>query len=131
MVKPTEKDRGRLKKLVRFLKGCPRYINHYKYQQAVDHITVWTDTDFAGCKEGRKSTSGGMMLLGEHVIKSWSTNQPTIALSSGEAEYYGMVKGSSQALGLKVIAEDVGVTYKGATQINTDASAAKGIGSRL
>ena len=29
MARPTGKDRGRLKKLVRFLKGCPRYMNHY------------------------------------------------------------------------------------------------------
>ena len=86
MAKPTEKDRGRLKKLIRFLKGCPRYINHYEYQKPVENIVVWTDTDFAGYKKGRKSTSGGMLLHGTHVIKSWSTNQATIALSSGEAE---------------------------------------------
>ena len=70
-------------------------------------------------------------MYGGHVIKSWSTNQATIALSSGEAEYYGMVKGASQALGLKAIAEDVGVSLQAPIQINTDASAAIGIGSRL
>ena len=68
---------------------------------------------------------------GGHVIKSWSTNQSTIALSSGEAEYYGMVKGASQAMGLRAIAEDVGVSFDGPIQINADASAAIGIGSRL
>ena len=131
MARPTEKDRGRLKKLVRFLKGCPRYINHRCYQKAVSKMVVWTDTDFAGCKKGRKSTSAGMMLHGSHLIKSWSTNQATIALSSGEAEYYGMVKGASQAMGLKAIMDDLGVSLKGPIQINTDASAAIGIGSRL
>ena len=131
MAKPTEEDRGRLKKLVRFLKGSPRYINHYCYQEAVDRIVVWTDTDFAGCRKGRKSTSGGMMMLGTHVIKSWSTNQAVVALSSGEAEYYGMVKGASQGMGLKAIAVDLGVTYEGPIQINADASAAIGMASRL
>ena len=71
------------------------------------------------------------MMLGTHVIKSWSTNQAVIALSSGEAEYYGMVKGASQSIGLRGIADDLGVIYKGPIQINTDASAAIGIGSRL
>ena len=130
MAHPTEEDKGRLKKLVRFLKGSPRYINHYCYQEAVDRIVVWTDTDFAGCRKGRKSTSGGMMMLGTHVIKSWSTNQAVIALSSGEAEYYGMVKGASQAMGLKAMAEDIGVRYAGPIQITVDASAAIGIASR-
>ena len=71
------------------------------------------------------------MMHGTHVIKSWSTNQATIALSSGEAEYYGMVKGASQGMGLKAIMKDIGVIYPGPIQINADASAAIGIASRL
>ena len=34
-------------------------------------------------------------MLGSHMIKGWSTTQSVIALSSGEAEYYGLVRGSS------------------------------------
>ena len=64
-------------------------------------------------------------------MKSRSINQALIALSSGEAEYYGMVVGASQAIGLKAIAEDIGVSYMVPIQINADASAAIGIGSRL
>ena len=71
------------------------------------------------------------MMLGTHVIKSWSTNQAVVALSSGEAEYYGMVKGASQGMGLKAIAVDLGVAYEGPIQINADASAAIGMASRL
>ena len=97
MAKPTERDRGRLKTLIRLFQGCPRYIYHYGYQSSVENIVVWTDTDFAGCRKGGKSAFGGMLLHGTHVIKPWSTNQATIALPSGEAEYNGMVKGASQA----------------------------------
>ena len=42
--KLTEKDRGRLQKQVRDLKGCPRSINHYEYQKAVENIVVWIVT---------------------------------------------------------------------------------------
>ena len=56
IAKPIEKDRGRLKKLVRFLKGCGRYMSHCCYQEAVNKVVVWTDTDFAGCKKGGKKT---------------------------------------------------------------------------
>ena len=42
-----------------------------------------------------------------------------------------MVKGASQALGLKAIAKDIGISFDKPIQINTDASAAIGIGSRL
>ena len=36
---------------------------------------------------------GGMVFIGEHWVKGWSHTQAVIALSSGEAEYYGLVKG--------------------------------------
>ena len=68
---------------------------------------------------------------GGHVIKSWSTNQAVIALSSGEAEYYGLVKAASVAIGVKTIAKDMGVVHEGAIQIRSDASAAIGIASRI
>ncbi len=70
-------------------------------------------------------------MRGTHVIKSWSTNQVVIALSSGEAEYYGMVKGASVALGIKALSEDLGRQYEVPIEIKTDASAAIGIANRI
>ena len=73
----------------------------------------------------RKSTSGGVAMLGCHCIKTWSD---IIALSSGEPEYYGHVRGASQAIGIKSMLHDMCVDTD--IEINTDASAAKGIASR-
>ena len=67
-------------------------------------------------------------MLGEHCIKSWSITQSVIALSSGEAEYYSMVKGASVALGLVGMLSDF--ECKISVVLRTDSSAAKGIGSR-
>ena len=67
-------------------------------------------------------------MLGEHCIKSWSITQTVIALSSGEAEYYSMVKGASVALGLIGMLSDFGCDMN--VVLRTDSSAAKGIGSR-
>ena len=50
-------------------------------------------TDRAGDREDRNSTSGGVLQIGIHTLKTWSTTQQIIALSSGEAELYAMVKG--------------------------------------
>ena len=47
------------------------------------------------------------MLLGDHLIKGWSSTQAVIALSSGEAEYYGIVKGSSVGLRARSLIWDV------------------------
>ena len=86
------------------------------------------DTNFAGCLRTRKSTSGGVITIGDHVIKTWSTIQSVIALSSGEAEYHGMVRGASIGLGIQSMLADLGVALQ--LRSRTDASAAKGVASR-
>ena len=67
-------------------------------------------------------------MLGQHCIKTWSSTQAIISFSSGEAEYYGIVKASSVGLGLKAMLTDMGMNPS--LEVLTDASAAKGIASR-
>ena len=67
-------------------------------------------------------------MIGSCAIKSWASTQALISLSSGEAEYYGIVKASSVGLGVKATMADAG--YKLDLEVLTDASAAKGIASR-
>ena len=67
-------------------------------------------------------------MWGSHVIKSWSKTQTVVALSSGEAEYYGIVKGAGTAIGIKNMLKDLDVEME--INIKTDASEAKGIASR-
>jgi len=67
-------------------------------------------------------------MFGSHCLKSWSLTQKVIALSSGEAEYYGLVKSGSQGIGIRALLGDLGVTCT--VVLNTDASAAIGIASR-
>jgi hypothetical protein len=128
MSTPLEGDWNRLKRLGRYLHQHPRLVQHMHKQQHTKFLDVWVDTDFAGCAKTRKSTSGGVITIGDHVIKTWSNTQTTIALSSGEAEYYGMVKGAATALGVRSMLHDLGVEVQ--IRLRTDASAAKGIASR-
>ena len=84
----------------------------FDYQRSINKIHVWTDTDYAGCRDTRKSTSGGLIMIGNHLIRTWSSTQRVIALSSGEAEYYGMVRGGAEGLGTRTILEDIGIYMK-------------------
>ena len=67
-------------------------------------------------------------MIGGCAVKSWASTQSLIALSSGEAEYYGVVKASSVGLGIKSMMSDLGFSMD--LEVLTDASAAKGIASR-
>ena len=97
MSSPTELGLQDLKRMARFLVGKPRLVWHYHWQD-VSHYDVYSDTDWAGCPRTRKSTSGGCVMVGTHLIKSWSSTQPGIALSSGEAEVVGVTRACAVAL---------------------------------
>ena len=67
-------------------------------------------------------------MLGAHLLKSWSSTQATVALSSGEAEFYGVVRAASVALGQQALFRDLGLSTT--VKVWTDSSAAIGICSR-
>ncbi len=127
MSKPTQQSWKALKRLCRYLSGLPRLVYVYR-QQCADCIDVYTDTDWAGCPKTRKSTSGGCIMLGNHAIKHWSSTQASVTLSSGEAEFHGVVRGAGQGLGYQALLCDLGVNVP--LRVWTDSSAAIGICSR-
>ena len=127
MARPTTGSYEAIKRLCRYLVGAPRLVWKYDYQQS-SPISVYSDTDWAGCPRTRKSTSGGCILVGKHLIKSWSSTQASVALSSGEAEFYGVVKAAGAGLGYQALMRDFGVDV--AVTVFTDSTATIGISSR-
>ena len=79
MSKPRNKDYKQLVHLGKYLLGKPRIVTKYEYQKNYKIIDVWSDTDHAGCLETRKSTTGGIIMFGDHSIKHWSSTQTLIA----------------------------------------------------
>ena len=67
-------------------------------------------------------------MLGSHILKTYSAIQPTISLSSGEAEFYGVVRASGAGLGQASLFRDLGVVL--GMRVWTDSSASIGICSR-
>ena len=67
-------------------------------------------------------------MLGRHLIKSWSSTQGPVSLSSGEAEFYGVVKAAGVTLGYQALLEDLGVTLP--VRVWTDSTATMGICGR-
>ena len=65
---------------------------------------------------------------GAHLVKAYGRTQSNIALSSGEAEFYGLVSTASEALGRGAMIEDVGDKVE--SYLYDDASAAIGVANR-
>ena len=104
-------------------------VSHFKWQTDPQAAHVYSDSDWAGCVRTRRSTSGGILYYGNHVVKTWSVTQATIALSSGEAEYSADVKGASILLGFNSLLRDLGVQGV-RNHLHTDSSAAMGVAQR-
>lgn len=125
MAKPTTGDWARLKRLGRYLSGRPRLQTMFKWQTAQRVARGYSDADWAGDKEGRKSISGGCIVVGSHLVKGWSKTQSLIAFSSAESELYASLRTSSETLGVIAMAKDMGYQLRG--QVLGYASAALGI----
>ena len=91
MANPTVGDKRKLKRLARYLIEMPRIVSKFAFQEEPHELTGFSDSDWAGCKKTSKSTSGGAIKSGSHCIKTWSTTQKNITLSSGEAELVACV----------------------------------------
>ena len=92
------------------------------------YIDAYVDSDWAGDKVSRKSTTGVILKVGGDAIKTYSRNQKTIALSSGEAELYATVSGMAEAIGIQSICYDFGFNCE--IRCFSDSSAAVGIVKR-
>jgi hypothetical protein len=128
MAKPTVEDWDLIKKTARYLKYRPRMVQLFKFESGSSVLHGFADSDWAGERPSMKSTSGGALVWGTSLLKSWSITQSTIATSTAEAELYAMARCAQQALGLASLARDFGVELS--ARVHSDASAAIGVALR-
>lgn len=128
MSKPRLRDFAKVKKHVRFLKGLGPVKWNFEMQSEKEPnmIHVFTDGETAGCWETHKSTSRGVSNVGKHLLRSWSTTQPTTATSSGGAEMLAMAEGASRGLRMRAMLSVLRATGElEVVNLFTDSSVAK------
>ena len=128
MANPCAGDIGGLKRLGRYLKAFPTCALLYGWQEMPVAIDGFADADWGGDLESRRSTSGGCILHGSHVISFWSRTQHVIALSSAESELHALSACASEGLGIKLMCMEMGIPME--LNLSTDSSAARGIVQR-
>ena len=69
-------------------------------------------------------------MLGKHCVKTWSSTQGAVALSSAEAEFYAMIEAVIRGKGILNIMLEMGFLITERIQLFTDSSAAKSFVSR-
>lgn len=119
MSKPNQTHLQAVKRVLRYLKGTLNYGILYK-KGGNGNVLVYTDSDFAGDIDGRKSTSGYVFLLNGAAVAWSSKKQPIITLSTTEAEYVAASACASQAIWFQRILEELSYSYGESTVIMCD-----------
>ena len=127
MSSPAVADEVLLTRAVRYLRKYPSWSFQYRWQHTPINLVVFTDSDWGGCRKTRRSTSGGAVMHGGHLIMHWSRTQQLVALSSAEAELNASIKAAQEALGLRQMATEVGMWCTGTVEVRGDSSANDGI----
>ena len=90
MASSRQGDLALLKRLAKYFVGVPRVKYCYAWQSSLESLGAYADSDWAGCVGSRRSTSGGIVVRGSHILTTWSTTQETVAFSVAEAELYSL-----------------------------------------
>jgi hypothetical protein len=76
MANPKKGSWRMMKKMARYLIGREAVVWQFRWQEDTGEAHVFTDSDWGGTKKERKSTSGGVWMIGGHTIKTWSATHP-------------------------------------------------------
>jgi hypothetical protein len=72
-------------------------------------LAAFSDADWAGCPDDRKSTSGYCTFLGPNLLSWTSKKQPTVSRSSTEAEYKALANASAELQWIQYLLHELGV----------------------
>jgi hypothetical protein len=104
MSNPKEIHWKAAKRILRYMRGTIGYGLIYRSTKDF-RLIGYTNSDWAGCMDDRKSTSGYSFSMGSAAV-AWSTKkQPTVSLSTTKAEYKATT--TCEAVWLSRILEDL------------------------
>ena len=124
MTLPRKLGNLRLARLARYLVATEKLVLRFDHQEYGDTVRIAVDSNWAGSEE-RHSTHAGLEFQGEHLVDSWVASDQVRALSSGEAQLYGIVDGSARGIFTKHMHEGMGRTIN--IDVETDSTAAIGM----
>ena len=119
MYDPKDEHMHALKRILRYIRGT---IDHglHLYPSSTSTLVSYTDADWGGCPDTRRSTFGYCVFLGDNLI-SWSAKrQTTLSRSSAEAEYRGVANVVSESCWLRNLLLELHCPIQKATLVYCD-----------
>ena len=94
-----------VKRIFKYLQGTQNYGLWYPRDTDLT-LHAYTDADWAGSMDDRKSTSGGAFFMGSRLVSWFSKKQSSISLSTAKEEYVAAASCCTQLLWMMQILQD-------------------------
>lgn len=116
---PREPHLAALRRIVQYLQGIKQHgLQLLKHQKM--NMTAYSDADWGGCPDTRRSTSGFCIYLGDNLV-SWSAKrQPTVSRSSAAAEYKGVANAVAETCWIRNLLLEMDCPLQKATLVYCD-----------
>ena len=116
---PRECHQSLIKRALRYVRGST---NHGLWLTASSSLTLraYTDADWAGCPDTRRSTSGFCVYIGDSLVSWSSKRQAIVSRSSAEAEYRGVANVVAECIWLRQLLGELLYPVRSATLVYCD-----------
>ena len=108
-----------LKRVLRYVRDTTGLGLHLRASSHLD-ISAYSDADWAGCPDTRRSTSGYCIYLGDSLVSWSSKRQAIVSRSSAEEEYRGVANAAAECCWLRHLLGELHVPVDTATIIYCD-----------
>jgi histone deacetylase 1/2 len=116
---PTTVHWGAVKRILRYINGTLKL--GLRIQQSSSMVvSAFSDADWAGCTDDRRSTGGFAVFLGQNLISWHARKQATVSRSSTEAEYKALADATAEMIWVQKILTEIGVQHPAAAQLWCD-----------
>ncbi|KAD7117271.1 hypothetical protein E3N88_04539 [Mikania micrantha] len=119
MHSPTDNHWSAVKRILRYLQGTSDFslllqhhfdsVVHAYSDAAFPFLNAFSDADWAGCPDDRRSTGGFAIYLGSNLISWFARKQKTVSRSSIESEYKALADTVSELTWLQTLLQELRV----------------------
>jgi histone deacetylase 1/2 len=125
---PTTAHWSAVKRILRYLKNTSS-IGLILRRSPSMLVSGFSDADWAGCLDDRRSTGGFAIFLGPNLVSWCAKKQATVSRSSTEAEYKAVANATAEIMWIQSLLRELGVKAPPAARLWCDNLGAKYLSS--
>ena len=120
MSKPGKDHWTGIKRILRYIQGTLNYGLVFSADDKSHTLVGFSDADWAGDLDTRRSTSGYVFQIQGNTVSWCSKRQATVSKSSTEAEYTALSGACQEAVWMRRLLADIGFEQRGPSTIFED-----------